>query len=345
MKNQLFEWRDRRFELFVGGLFFAMSFIVGYTKLQVFLQSKADTAVQQLAMVAEAVEPVISSVIVSTESYGIQISSLTPIEGSVFPVYVHGVVTDLNGCSDLKDVQVTVHRNDLASSCQANPENCYTATTTLFQGCTGVSDLSAEYEVVVPVLYFADPTDGGSPFSSAQWVAKAVVRDEADLVDLDESMNFEVNSLASFSVTHFVDFGELSLGEIAQPQPLSFRNLGNRLVRPLFSSVGGFDCSNLGSASIPPDFLRIATGAEVVAITTTTATTDGLNLITDAQKEALWDQVLPMLSMQDTPLNEQVFVRRAGVDIVSTAYLVLKIPSTDVEGVCSIVLNFTADSL
>ncbi|MFA5185600.1 MAG: hypothetical protein WC551_03875 [Patescibacteria group bacterium] len=220
----------------MAGVLFTLIALVALAALLV-LKSKADTATQQANTGNTA--PALDSLIVSDTSGSGDVgpagsgSGFTTNEGAAKTLYVRGQATDLNGCSDLQDVKITVYRSGAtgADACTPDMNDCYTVTllpADFDAGC-GVGVNTVTFETSFSFANFVDPSDAGSPYDAQTWLAKGVVKDNVNATH-ELTPDFEVNSMAAFSVPGAINYGAVGLGQDSNAIGLTFSNTGNRAV-------------------------------------------------------------------------------------------------------------------
>jgi len=186
---------------------------------------------------SEPSTPVVESVIIATSSNGDGISELNLIENSTTTVYIHGVASDEDGCGDIDAAlspsiwRVALFRTNVGPGCTPDGRNCYQVTeeTSNLSGCTpGGSDKDLNYEMSVPVWYYADATDVGSApdRSAVEWTADVLITDDTGNSG-SNSATMEINTLRAFEVVGTADYGSVSVGNVSEEQAITVTNTGN----------------------------------------------------------------------------------------------------------------------
>lgn len=245
-------------------------------------------------------------------------TGFTPNEGRPRALYVRGTVTDQNGCSDIREIDVKVYRSGVGHACTQNLNNCYATSTQTLIGCNS-GNIHASFETEVDLAHFAEPTDPGSTYESQYWFADATVFDAAHASYTAEA-HFELNSLAALHATpDQIDYGTTSLGQLSKPQKVTFTNTGNRPVEGLVRADGDL-ASNL------PGFSHISSTQVHVSLH------DGFRW-TDGTPMGNTDVLLPLnLGKQTTDTASSTAV----------GYFQLKMPASGVSGKYTNNVVFTA---
>ena len=161
-------------------------------------------------------------------------------------------VSDSNGCSEIAAVLMDIYRSGVtAASCdtggEANNNNCYPQVicTEITSGntCTGGADTSVDYDCVVNLQYYADPTDSGT-YSAQTWEATISVGDgTATSTGTDTE---EINTLQALDVTSSIAYGSLSAGADsgATNATTTITNTGNVAMDPQLSGTDMADGGN-----------------------------------------------------------------------------------------------------
>lgn len=261
-------------------------------------------------------------------------TGFTPNEGTTKTIYAYGTVSDPNGCSDLEHIDIQYSKAvGNGRICFQDNNNCYTTSTTDFQGCTGPGDNDATFNVGVDMANYVDPTDnaglselggdGGDGGSSPEWGAYATVYDQEGAHGNDYVL-FNVNSVSAFSVSPgTIDYGTVSLGTTSTQQEVDFTNTGNTDEDTLVHADTDLTSNLSGYDNIPSTNVHVST-------------TDGFDYETGGHAIQLSDFPLPLGLLQQT-------------DDLSPApqvptYFVLEMPDHGVNGTYSNTLYFTASS-
>lgn len=261
-------------------------------------------------------------------------------ENATNTIYVHGQVTDNNGCTEVKKANaawtLAVYRTNVASgaSCTANNNDCYQYNTAQAEAimsedtCTeDGTDVTQQFEFAVPLQYYADPTSASAPtFSATDWSVAVWVTDSAGGAQSSTGTDtFEIATLNALNVGATVDFSDdsggstLALGfspTATQETPLTITNTGNNTIDVLLSGTA-LDCA-VGYADIPVANSHWATTASVLYASGT--------------------------PLSVTPTNADVNIAKSnnGAAATGSVYWKLAIPSTGVGGTCSSNITVTA---
>lgn len=313
---------------------------------------------QQQMTIQNAV-PDLIDVVASASPGGPQINELVLRADGTTNVYVRAIVTDANGCNDLDQASIVLHRSDVTATCDEDETNCYHATAATFDGCTGVGDTTATFELAIPVQYDADPTDEGSPHASSTWLASVTAEDLEGHSSQSASSDFDVRSLAVLEADSVIDFGTILPGQISTPKAIRFTNKGNRDVMPRIVSQGDMACGGPGSLPIQTSMLHMATEVQAAeagwSVDQTTQLVDEKRITTSSQgglvtsdpnntdaRETLWDTVTAVSITVTDPLPELIPKKSGSAPAEGFVIFALKVPSEGVHGVCSNTLNYSA---
>lgn len=138
-------------------------------------------------------------------------------------------ITDNNGCADIVSVTSSIYRSGVTCTAD-NANNCY-----YNESCTGDSvcdsGITQTYSCSVSIKYHADPTDTGAPYAAQNWLAKVYASDESSQANAVDSTGVELNSWLALDVTSAINYGSLTVGQIADgdslPQYVTVQATGN----------------------------------------------------------------------------------------------------------------------
>lgn len=307
-------------------ILFTIIALVAFVSLLFILSDSQADDVAQSAGVGNAV-PTVDSINVAIGSLGVDQATINPIENGARRVYVHGALTDNNGCQDadtLNNYTIKIRQSDQAIGCGADNNNCYQVTTSnpslTVTNCTGAGDLNLTYEGYVDVQFYADPTDAGSPLAATNWIASVQVNDEAAGASNTVTDTFEMASLLAFDVTANVNYGTVALGADSPQQVFTFTSTGNRALDADQTANGNMTCNGQGSQDIPVANVHLS--------------------LTNGFTYGTGDQALG-----NGPLNFNLNLGQRtndGVPLVKDAYLILRMPVNGVSGTCTNTVTFTA---
>jgi hypothetical protein len=314
--------------LLVLGVLFTIIALIAVIAL-VRMQSKAGVDTNQTVNTGNT-DPVVDSVVVAASTGGSQIASFTPNEGAVKHIFVHGSVSDGNGCSDITSVDVTLFRTGVTYSCSANDNNCYTAQilAVALTNCSGAGDNTADYEADISVKNYVDPTDAGAPHAADTWEAYALVTDAAVATGDNSSgisgTSFEVASVAAFTLnTGTIDYGTLGLGDTSLEKTLTFTNTGNREVYSKIQADADMTSNLSGYSDIASTQVHYAS--------TTAFTWTGADAVSKTGQTDF-----------DIDLAQQL---NGAAAPTKNGYFLLKMPSSGVNGTYANVLTLTATAI
>ncbi|MFA5185604.1 MAG: hypothetical protein WC551_03895 [Patescibacteria group bacterium] len=317
----------------IGVLFTFIALLALFTILQ--LRSRADITEQTAS--TENSPPWPDETIVSDVSRGDPITEFTPVEGGTRTIYVHGTVSDQNGCTDIKSIDVAVYRSSVSvdpeTICATDKNNCYKATlqpADFDPGCAeGVTTVT--FEKSFDLENYVDPTDAGSPYKREDWTAFVGVHDAEAYAPFD-TRSFEMNSLAAFSVPDAINYGSVSLGQDSNKISLAFSNTGNREVD---SNVIAFVDLVHQPNPIPGDMTSNLTGFSDIAASATHYSLDSDFVY------GTGDTAVSKTASTDLPLNLAQQTEDNTVPTVDS-YWRMRVPSSGVNGTYSNTLVFTA---
>ncbi len=269
-----------------------------------------------------AAAPTVNSVTTTSSSGGSETSSFTLIENSTTTVFVHGTITDPDGCADVAtngSVTGKFYRSNhsFGDGCSADNNDCYVFTNAICTktNCDGTpEDTTFNYECSIPIQYYADTTTTG-PHSASDWTAKIIATDAATASG-SATDAIEMNSTVALDVTPSINYGTNDLGSESGEQSLVVTNTGNTAIDIDLSVNGSMNCS---SGQITPDRVHYSRDSSFAY----------------SQK--------PALSTTPTEL-ELDLANRSDDAAPSTknAYFKLVTPSTGVGGSCSNTLTVSA---
>lgn len=277
--------------------------------------------------------------------------TITLAENTTTNIFLHGTATDANGCNQIKKAagggtwSAKVYRTGApigdvgagASCATANNADCYTiatqpTTTDEATNCSSVSSTGTTvgYEYVVPIQYYADPTDAGT-YATDTWTSRVDLADSSNAAATPATDTFEIASTAALSVDTSIDFsssnsshpGAMHLGDTSDTDTtMTVVNTGNTTI----------DTSLSGTSTDNPGYFTCTTGK--MLITNSHYSTSTLQS---------WDTSLPLTT---TPALVPAFSITKKVQGGGAAslpiYWRLNIPSTGVSGTCSSTTTVTA---
>ena len=281
--------------------------------------------------------PVLSGMTISTTSaYGATIgaepATISLTAGTTKTVYVHGIVTDANGCQTLdtnSQWDATVYRTNVSgtTACSAAGQDCYAFTGgDVARGagaatCADSNDTEMDYAFTVPLQYFADATVASADsFSATTWTAWVSITDDETLNDTD-SLTFEVGKLLALNVDETsVEYGALALGEdsfsnAGSATAVTIANYGNyEALDPVVSQAAAWDCT-----------IPAGAGSDIAIANTDWSLADA--------EGGTWTD----MTTSPASLNLNIAQAASELDVAATedVYMKLTIPSVGVGGTCS----------
>ncbi len=264
--------------------------------------------------------PSVDTVTASATSWGNE-SAFSLTEGTTTTLYVHGTITDPDGCNDIAQggtITGKVYRSDVpgGADCAADNTNCYTITNAqcVQSGCTGDGDTTLDYQCSIPIQYYADSTMSG-PHAATDWTARITATD-ASSASGSGTGTIEMNSTIALHTTPSIDYGTINFNDQSAEQTLTVTNTGNTGIDVMVSAngvmscnSGSIDASNVHYASTP------ALGYDLGVPLSTTPTKIELDLSHQTQD---------------------------GIPETKNIYTTLKMPELGIGGNCSNMLITTA---
>jgi hypothetical protein len=252
-------------------------------------------------------------------------SSVTLTENDTTNVTVTATVTDNNGCGDIASVSVKLFRTDLTSTGSDDANYRYTQAATLdTDTCEGGSDLSSTWTAVVPVEYYADPTDAGSANASTTWSAEVTPIDSVEAGTAGTDDTIEMATLKALNVSSPIAFGVMPLGSNTgtDDQSATVTNTGNAAIG---TQVDGYGSENGDGYAMTCTTGNISVENEKYSKTAETAY---------ASKTALSDTA--------ATITDFSVAQRTGTSTTGSVYWGLAMPSSGITGDCSGTVVFTA---
>lgn len=244
-------------------------------------------------------------------------TSFNLTENTTTTLYVHGAITDLDGCEDVAvngTVTAKFYRTNHASGdgCSADNNDCYVLNNASCTktSCTGPGDNVFNYECTAPLQYYADSTAQG-PHAASNWTAKVTATDQA-LTFGTQTDTIEMNTLVALNVPANMNYGTIALDAVGTEQILDVTNTGNSGMDTKFQVNGDMICDGGGSVNIPAGNARY-TG------TTGFAWADGISLST----------TLTEFEFNLGPRTSEVSAQIAPI------YFLLRMPLNGVRGICT----------
>lgn len=182
------------------------------------------------SMVRANTIPSVDTITFSETSGGAALTDINLVEGSTKDLYVHGQVTEDDGCSQIQNgsVALTLYRSGASggANCSIDPNNCYRQSSCSISGCVIGNEKTIGYECSVSLYHYAEPTDIGD-YSAQDWVASVTVTDDGLAQDTTTTAA-ELNSLLAIDILNQVDYGQLDLGSTTPNDVVvDIQNLGN----------------------------------------------------------------------------------------------------------------------
>ena len=265
--------------------------------------------------------PSITGITIATTSGGQQASVLDLTENSTTTVYIHGSASDADTCQEIDAVsgssswQVAFYRSNVsgAQNCTEDGLNCYqdTENNADLINCDNPGDTTLDYEMDIPIQYYADATDAGSSpdFASTDWTAYVEVIDD-NSASVYSTSTIEINTLKALSTNASVNYGTIALNSESDEQFIVISNTGNdNDLDPLVSDTGGWTCT---IGAFTSDYVKFNT-------------TGGLG----------WSAGTSVMTSASDLNNMSISKSTGGTNPTGTVYFTLKIPPNGVGGTCS----------
>ncbi|HBK34135.1 TPA: hypothetical protein DEP34_00195 [Candidatus Uhrbacteria bacterium] len=295
-----------------------MLFVFTFT----FYRSLATDVSVQIGNVAPTVVSAFlhASSFIFTEQFNIGTPVNVMIPGSTGALYGNGRVEDLNGRDDIVNVRGVFYRSSVSggSDCTADNNGCYVVSSCTLRDLTG-NDLRKEYSCRFDLSAYIDSTDSDGHYSTDTWNFFVEVSD-GTAID-SESVTTEVSSLLSLDIPSSINYGVLGLGDKTPAGSINITvtQQGNVRAGVEISGVGtAMNCS--GRGSIPRENQEYSTESF----------THGTGI-----------------DLSGTPISTGMVLGWQETDtaVSDDLYFGIEIPSSGVEGICSMVNTLTAASL
>jgi len=201
-------------------------------------------------------------------------ASITLNEGTTKNVVCSGTVTDDDGFSDITSVKADLFRTGVGIGSATDNNNHYQESGDSECVPSGGSGTSETYTCTIPVQYYADPTDTGSPNSADDWTCTLTPTDATE-EGTAASDTIEMSSLIALSVTE----SDISYGTVnantdtgATNQTITVENTGNRDIDPQLSGANmasGGDSIAVGQQEYSATTFTYGAGTDLSASATT----------------------------------------------------------------------------
>ncbi|MBI2484449.1 hypothetical protein HYV71_04675 [Candidatus Uhrbacteria bacterium] len=270
---------------------------------------------------AGASAPTVDTVTAAATSLGSE-STFTLTENTTTTLYVHGTISDADGCEDVASngtVAAKFYRSNHASgsACSADSNDCYTILNGACakSGCEGPEDNSFAYECTAAIQYFADTTVTGT-HTATDWSATVTATDSLG-ASASSTDTIEMNSTISIAASpSSLSYGEIALGSQSAEQTITVTNTGNVGIDINVHVDGAFACTT-GVLSSDTAHYSTAQGFSYEAGT------------------ALSTQVTE-IEFNFAPRTDDA------TPTTKNLYLLLQTPSTGAGGMCSNTLTVTS---
>jgi hypothetical protein len=272
--------------------------------------------------------PIISSLVIAMSSQGDLVNEVNLTENTSTSVYIYGTASDADSCEQIDAVngssswKVVFFRSDVSGlqDCSPDNTNCYqdAESDSDLTGCDNPADPDLDYEMVIPVSYYADATDGSAmpDYSSTNWTAYVEVSDDNGTTT-NMTGTVEINTLSALDVTSSIQYGALELGTESSEQPLVISNTGNDDdLDPVISDTEGWTCEFGGF------------GADAVTFNKTPELGWAAGTTLNSSPQDIGDMSIQKSSGMGNPTD--------------TIYLNLKTPESGAGGSCSGMIIFAS---
>lgn len=277
-----------------------------------------------LKKIIGAVAPTVDTVTATNVSGGTNISTFTLVESTTTTLYLHGQITDEDGCADVATngtVTGKFYRTNHASSfgCVVDNNDCYSISndSCTKTNCNPPGDNVFNYECTAAIQYYADTTSTG-PNSATDWTARITATDAGSLTGSNTD-TIEMETTTALNMSPNIFYGTLNLGADSDPVVLSLDNTGNSGIDVDLNVNGDLICTGSGSSNIDAGSVRysLTSGFDWVSGTALTTTTTELELNHFPRTD------------DASPSVKNLFFR-------------LRMPSSGIGGNCTNVLSITA---
>lgn len=222
----------------------SLSFFIGAPALTVMLLVfviSADTA-------GGASPPVVDTITAAATSGGSE-STLTLTENSTTTLYIHGSISDADGCADVATngtVTAKFYRSNHANgySCSADNNDCYVILNSACAktGCDGGGDNFFNYACTGAIQYYADTTVTGT-HTATNWSATVTATDSLGTA-ASSTDTIEMNSTVALAISpSSLPYGEIALGGQSAEQTVTVTNSGNIGIDININVDGAFACT------------------------------------------------------------------------------------------------------
>ncbi len=261
--------------------------------------------------------PVISSLTIATSSQGTLVTSIDLAEHSNKTIYIHGSASDADSCEQINEVsgtstwKVAFFRTDVANAENCTPDNrdCYqdTEQNSDLSNCDNPADTTLDYQMTIPVVYYADATDNSSmpDHATTDWTAFVEVTDDNES-SVSSSLTAEINTLKAMSVTSVIEYGTIALGASSEEQTLTVSNTGNDDdLDALISDLNGWTClrGSFGSGQVHFATSPLLGWESGTAVTVTPADMGNLSLMKSSDGTASTTSVYFTLKLPEFGLS------------------------------------------
>ncbi|MEZ4156403.1 MAG: hypothetical protein R3B52_00285 [Candidatus Paceibacterota bacterium] len=190
--------------------------------------------------------PIASAISIDSDA-----SSITLTEGTTKNVVCAGTVTDADGYADIDSVKADLFRTSVGIGSGLDNNSHYQESGDSECVPSGGSGNSETYTCTIPVYYYADATDAGSPNASDTWTCTLTPSD-GDGAGTTSSDTIEMASLLALEITEStIDFGTIDPGNDTggSNSTTTITNTGNVDMDPLLSGTNMTSGANSISAS------------------------------------------------------------------------------------------------
>ncbi|MBI4250220.1 hypothetical protein HY622_01380 [Candidatus Uhrbacteria bacterium] len=267
--------------------------------------------------------PVVDTVTAAATSGGSE-STLTLTENTATSVYVHGSISDADGCADVATngtVTTKFYRTNHSSgaSCSADNNDCYTILNAACtkSGCDGPEDHFFNYQCTAAIQYYADTTVTGT-HTATDWSATVTATDSLG-TSASSTDTIEMNSTVALTASpSSLSYGEIALGGQSTEQSVTLTNTGNIGIDINVTVDGAFACT---TGVLPSDAAHYSM-------------TQGFSYAAGTA-----------LSTQSTQIEFDLAPRtNDAVPKTKNLYLLLQAPTTGAGGICSNMLTITSNT-
>lgn len=246
-------------------------------------------------------------------------ADVTLTVGTTTLIQATATVSDANGYPDIATTTAIIYRTSLGSSCTPNNNNCYQTPACTLSSCFATSCVAT---CSANILYFAEPTDSGTPWAGDSWSAAVKATDDENATSsFATSTTVSLLSLVGLQAASTISYGSLSAGQTMATLtiPTAIVSLGNvSLNITLYGAnlTSGANAVSVGNEHYATSSISYGSGTALLAnpgVTVNLAIPKTTSTANPASSTLYWGLSLPSLqpSGNYTGFNAFVGVRNA----------------------------------